>query len=141
MIWATSHKYIRIQVSDSGEVKLADCDRILSQRPWGNSGYKCVRIRINKKRIVVPVHKLVAEIYVPNPGNKPIVNHKDGNKFNNHSENLEWTTYSENLLHAYAFGLRKPNKKRNSGMFKKGSNSNPVFRKKSSERSEENVRI
>ncbi len=54
------------------------------------------------------VHRVVAETYVDKPeeGIAYIVNHKDGNKRNNHRDNLEWVTYSRNLLHAYETGLR-----------------------------------
>ena len=53
-------------------------------------------------------HRLIAEKFIPNPDNKPEVNHIDGNKSNNSIENLEWVTSSENQLHSYRTGLRKP---------------------------------
>ena len=66
------------------------------------NGYKCVRI--HDKNFYV--HRLLAEAFIPNPENKPEINHKDGKKLNNDLSNLEWATYSENISHAYRAGLR-----------------------------------
>lgn len=63
------------------------------------NGYMCVKIcRQGIKQCLV--HRLVAMLFVPNTDNKPHINHKDGNKANNTSDNLEWCTRSENQLHA-----------------------------------------
>lgn len=67
-----------------------------------NNGYLIVNIKIpNKKSKTFLVHRLIAETFIPNPENKPCVNHKDGNKLNNCVDNLEWVTYTENEIHAY----------------------------------------
>lgn len=70
------------------------------------NGY--VRVRIENKcldRVVrTTIHQLVAECFVPNPLNKPFVNHIDSNRANNHYTNLEWVTHSENMKHGYKHG-------------------------------------
>lgn len=64
-------------------------------------GYFSVFLCGNGKVARHRVHRLVAKAFLPNPDNKPVVNHKDGNRQNNHVNNLEWATVAENNRHAY----------------------------------------
>lgn len=53
------------------------------------------------------LHRLLAINFIPNPLNKPFVNHLDGNKSNNKLNNLEWCTHKENMKHAWDNNLYK----------------------------------
>lgn len=76
--------------------------------PYKNSnGYLNIVLHISGIEIHKGIHQIVAETYIPNPENKPTVNHKDGDKENNWDWNLEWSTQSENNQHAVDTGLRK----------------------------------
>lgn len=63
-------------------------------------GYCKVTLQKNKYRKIYSVHRLVAENFIDNPNNYPVVNHIDSNKKNNNIENLEWVTYKQNSEHA-----------------------------------------
>ena len=66
-----------------------------------NVGYKQCNLYKDGKKKYVRVHRLVAELFVPNPNNLPQVNHIDGNKLNNHYTNLELVNNSQNTKHAF----------------------------------------
>lgn len=76
-------------------------------KTWMARGYEMVRLWENGRPKVKGIHRLLAEIYIPNPKNLPQVNHIDGNPRNNDLKNLEWCTNRENQRHAYRMGLRK----------------------------------
>jgi hypothetical protein len=75
--------------------------RIIELSFDSNTGYFKVTLSRDNVKNKIFVHRLVAEAFIPNQESKPCVNHKDGVKINNYTDNLEWCTYSENLLHSY----------------------------------------
>lgn len=76
----------------------------------GKAGLGYLKVSLSKHGAVSAkyVHRLVALHFIPNPDNKPTVNHKDGNKLNNAKSNLEWATQAENNQHSYDTGLKIP---------------------------------
>lgn len=70
------------------------------------NGYRTFTLYVDgKQQGLRRVHRLVAEVFIENPENKPQVNHKDGIRDNNKVTNLEWVTARENVQHAYDTGL------------------------------------
>lgn len=91
----------------NGEVYSKRTKRLISQHIHPN-GYKVFATRLKgrkDKALCLKVHREIAKAYVPNPENKPFVNHKDGIKINNIPPNLEWCTNQENIRHAFDNGL------------------------------------
>lgn len=82
-------------MSNLGRVKNKH-GRILKPE-YSNKGYACVVLRKNGNNYKFRVHRLVAELFIPNPDNLPEVNYKDENKSNNKASNLEWCTHKENM--------------------------------------------
>lgn len=70
-----------------------------------HNGYERVSFMQDGKRTRHRVHRLVAKYFIPNPLNKPQVNHIDGDRLNNNIKNLEWVTAQENTEHAIRIGL------------------------------------
>lgn len=97
-------------ISDTGEVR-KDTNSYM-MKPYIQHGYAHVTLQINKKPKRFNIHRLVAIAFIPNPDNKPYVNHIDGNKTNNCVDNLEWVTPSENTQHAVKTGLKSPTRER-----------------------------
>lgn len=75
--------------------------RVLKQKIGKKDNCHRVSLWKDGKKKTCLVHRLVAEAFIPNPENKGFVNHLDGNRHNNHVENLEWNTYKENNNHAF----------------------------------------
>lgn len=106
------------QVSNFGQVRSVDRERIdkLGRRlhvkgkvrklATSQDGYLEVDLNCNGIVKYMRVHRLVAITFIPNPENKPEVNHKDGDKKNNRMSNLEWVTTTENIRHAIQTGLK-----------------------------------
>ena len=92
-------------LTKSGYLK-PEKERTLTQR-ISNKGYLTVTLSKNGQSNTKAVHRLLAQAFIPNPDNKPIINHRNGNKLDNAIDNLEWVTYSENAFHAYRTGLYK----------------------------------
>ena len=75
-------------------------------RPTVDShGYLKVSLWKDGEHFTKRLHILVAQQFIPNPDNLPVVNHIDGNKLNPHVDNLEWCTQQENVQHAFRTGL------------------------------------
>lgn len=109
-----SSKLKPLKIHDDGTMctvsnigKIYDLKGKLLKSYVSGAGYQTVWIRsTSNPKICYPkfIHRLVAEAFIPNPENKPEVNHINTDKFNNWDGNLEWVTHKENIQHSIALG-------------------------------------
>lgn len=103
-------KWIKISqnysVNEQGQVRNDKTGHI--KKPFLNksSGYLIVDLWENNKSTKKSIHRLLAEAFIPNPENKPTVDHIDGNRQNNALSNLRWATYSEQNSRFLTNGVR-----------------------------------
>lgn len=107
-MWKKIKDYEKYEVNEEGQVRRNS--RIL--KPEIRSGYYSVGLCSHGKKKHMRIHRLVAQAFIPNPENLPMINHKDENKLNNNINNLEWcdNTYNSqypNDLSIYCFDLDK----------------------------------
>jgi len=107
--WATFPEFPTYSVSTFGRVKSLRSNKIMHQQV-NERGYLVTSLVYNGIRKKFKCHRLVAMVFIPNPLNKPEVNHDDFNKCNNFFKNLEWSTPKENTEHAKRGGKRPTRK-------------------------------
>jgi hypothetical protein len=101
--------YENYVVSNLGNVMNISTGKLL--KPFYNYGYEYVSLSKKSRSKNFRVHRLVALAFIPNPENKPTVNHADGDKHNNAASNLEWATSKEQTAHAMKTGLKHDRKR------------------------------
>jgi hypothetical protein len=108
--WKVIKDYPNVEISTFGNIRNINTKKVYAVHE--RNGYLAKSFYYDKQSKTINIHTLVAKTFIENPLNKPVVNHKDGNRKNNNINNLEWTTIKENNQHALDTGLNKKNKKK-----------------------------
>ena len=101
------------KIRDFPNYYVSKCGKVYSKKNniilvncFDSDKYYLVGLIRDKKRFTKTIHRLVSQAFIPNPKNKPCVNHKNGIKTDNRVENLEWCSILENNQHAYDIKLK-----------------------------------
>lgn len=106
MAWAKIKQNENYSINENGEVRNDAKGTLIKPHINKKTGYKYVSLWIGGKEKRHTIHRLLAEAFIPNPQNKPTVDHKDGNRQNNSLDNLRWATYSEQNARFSTIGVR-----------------------------------
>lgn len=102
--WKTIEEFPQYEISNNGHIRHKITGYIRKPSP-SKRGYPVVSMCKDGHYYLRTIHTLLAKAFIPNPENKPQINHIDGNKWNNDLSNLEWVTPYENIMHARTTGL------------------------------------
>lgn len=108
--WVSNTGLVKRKVKNKVTIKITST--------FNHKGYRRVSLYKNDIKINRGVHRLVAQVFIPNPLNLPEVNHKDFNKANNHKTNLEWSTKEDNRNHSLVNGRFKSGEKHGRSVLK-----------------------
>lgn len=110
-LWRFIPNFPGYEISSLGRLRSYKIDRWAGGRLRSTNnvvrGYVTVKLSLNAQVSTLLLHRLVAQVFVPNPHNKPEVNHLNGIKTDNRAANMQWVTRQENINHAVQCGLFK----------------------------------
>lgn len=105
IIWKPIPNYEDLyEISNNGDVRPIHPrykEKNILKQSIGSKGYKLVTLCRNGQQKSFNVHRLVANVFIPNPDNLPCVNHKNENKLDNNVSNLEWCSYYYNNVYGH----------------------------------------